>query len=84
MSCDRVSRLLLDACLAGYEDVNDQEALGRDPSMRAIIGRKAPERNAASQNTVSRFETETLATIENMESLSKINGSWVSHAMKRT
>lgn len=33
--------------LAGYEDVNDQERLLRDPAMRAVIGRKALECNAA-------------------------------------
>lgn len=72
------------ARLAGYEDVNDQEALMRDPAMRAIVGKKALERSAASENTVSRFETETLATEENVEALSVINGSWVSKAMART
>jgi hypothetical protein len=72
------------ARLAGYEDVNDQEALTRDPAMRAVIGGRALEKNAASQNTVSRFETETLATNENVIALSSINGSWVSKAMKRT
>jgi hypothetical protein len=74
------------ARLAGYEDVNDQENLTRDPAMRAVVGRKALERSAASQNAVARFETETLATNENVEALSKINGSWVSKAMtmKRT
>ena len=72
------------ARLAGYEDVNDHEALGRDPAMRAVIGRRALEKNAASQNTVSRFETETLPTSENVEALSMINGSWVAKAMKRT
>jgi hypothetical protein len=72
------------ARLAGYEDVNDQEALSRDPAMRAVIGKKALEHNAASQNTVSRFETETLATEENVEALSSINGSWVSRAIEST
>ena len=72
------------ARLAGYEDVNDHEALGRDPAMRAVIGRRALEKNAASQNTVSRFETETLPTSENVEALSMINGFWVAKAMKRT
>lgn len=28
-------------CLAGYEDVNDQEALTKDPAMRAVVGNKA-------------------------------------------
>ena len=72
------------ARLAGYEDVNDQENLTRDPTMRAVVGKKAAERNAASQNTVSRFETETLATDENIVALSFINGLWVNKAMKRT
>ncbi len=70
--------------LAGYEDVNDQQNLTRDPAMRAVIGRNALEKNAASQNTVSRFETEMLATDENVAALSSINGSWVSKAVKRT
>ena len=72
------------ARLAGYEDVNDQENLTRDPTMRAVVGKKALERRAASQNTVSRFETETLATDENVAALSFINGLWVSEAMART
>jgi len=72
------------ARLAGYEDVNDQEALTHDPAMRAAVGGKALERNAASHNTVSRFETETLATQENIEGLASINGSWVGKAMACT
>lgn len=74
-------RQSLYARLAGYEDVNDQEALSRDPAMRAVIGRKALERNAASYQTVSRFETETLATDENVRALSSINHAWVGKAM---
>ncbi len=72
------------ARLAGYEDVNDQENLTRDPAIRAVVGKRALERNAASQNTVSRFETETLTTDENVEALASINGSWVSKVMKHT
>jgi hypothetical protein len=72
------------ARLAGYEDVNDQEALSRDPAMRAVIGRKALEHSAASSQTVSRFETETLATDENVRALSSINHAWVSKAMRST
>ena len=48
------------ARLAGYEDVNDQEALTRDPAMRAVIGKKALKKNTASSQTVSRFEPERL------------------------
>jgi len=72
------------ARLAGYEDVNDQEALSRDPAMRAVIGRKALERNAASTATVSRFETEILAAEDNLEALAAINGAWVGKAMSVT
>ena len=72
------------ARLAGYEDVNDQELLLRDPAMRATIGKKALERNAASSQTVSRFETETLASEENLKALSFINHAWVSKAMRVT
>jgi len=72
------------ARLAGYEDVNDQELLLRDPAMRAVIGKKALERNAASSQTVSRFETETLATDENLAALQAINHAWVGKAMRVT
>ena len=65
------------ARLAGYEDVNDQELLLRDPAMRAVVGKKALERNAASSQTVSRFETEILASDENVAALSSINHAWV-------
>ena len=72
------------ARLAGYEDVNDQEAFTRDPAMRAVVGKKALERTAASPQTVSRFETETLKTEENIEALSSINHTWVSKAVSST
>jgi hypothetical protein len=44
--------------LAGYEDVNDADRLGRDPAMRWIVGGKAVEREAASTSQMGRFETE--------------------------
>ena len=53
------------ARLAGYEDVNDQELLLSDPAMRAAVGRKALERNAASSQTVARFETDILTQEDN-------------------
>jgi len=46
--------------LAGYEDINDAERLAVDPAMRAVVGRRS-ERPAASTNTLSRFETQTLS-----------------------
>jgi len=72
------------ARLAGYEDVNDQEALTSDPAMRAVVGKKAIERTAASSQTVSRFETEILTSEENIEALSSINQAWVSKAVSHT
>ena len=50
--------------LAGYEDVNDADRLGRDPAMRWIVGGKAVERGGASTSQMGRFETELLANDE--------------------
>jgi hypothetical protein len=72
------------ARLAGYEDVNDQEALTRDPAMRAVVGKKALDRNAASSQTVSRFETEILSREENIEALALTNNAWVDKAVSST
>jgi len=70
--------------LAGYEDTNDAERLAQDPAMRVIVGWGAPERQAASTNTMSRFETEVLTQKENMEGLTHLNAQWVQKAMART
>ena len=51
--------------LAGYEDTNDAERLAQDPAMRVIVGRRGLERQAASTNTMSRFETEVLTRKHN-------------------
>ena len=48
--------------LTGCEDTNDAVWLARDPAMQAVIDRRAIEKQAASTNTPSRFETEVLAT----------------------
>jgi hypothetical protein len=69
------------ARLAGYEDTNDHEALARDPAMRAVIGKRALDRTAASPGTVSRFETEILTQDENIDALSSLNSAWVSKAV---
>ena len=47
--------------LAGYEDVNDADRLGRDPAMRWIVGGKAVERGGASTSQMGRFETEAVS-----------------------
>jgi len=67
--------------LAGYEDVNDAQCLSIDPAMRAVAGKK---KNAASVNTIGRFEIDILTLRENIDSLSEINGSWVQKAMKKS
>jgi hypothetical protein len=69
--------------LAGYEDVNDAQRLSVDPVMRAVTGKKK-RKNAASVNTVGRFETEILPQRKNLEGLSEINGRWVEKAMEKT
>jgi len=70
--------------LAGYEDTNDAVRLARDPAMQAVVGRRALEKQAASTNTLSRFETEVLVTEDNLRGLGQLNAKWVSHAMSRT
>ena len=72
------------ARLAGYEDVNDQEALARDPAMRAVTGKRALERTAASSGTVSRFETDILTQEQNIDALDTLNSAWVSKAVSRS
>jgi hypothetical protein len=70
--------------LAGYEDVNDAERLSIDPVMRTITGKKGNGKQAASTNTIGRFETDILTQHENLTSLSDINGMWVQRAMGKT
>jgi hypothetical protein len=55
--------------LAGYEDVNDAERLGLDPALRAVVGGRAKDNQAASTSEMARFETETLSTKENLKHL---------------
>ncbi|MFC1979570.1 transposase [Chloroflexota bacterium] len=70
--------------LAGYEDTNDAVRLARDPAMQAVVGRRAMEKQAASSNTMSRFETEDLVTEENLRGLEQLNTQWEDHAMAQT
>ena len=70
--------------LAGYEDTNDADRLAQDPALRTIVGWRDGDRPAASTNTISRFETETLTTPENLEALTGLNTAWVSRAMAHT
>ena len=70
--------------LAGYEDTNDAVRLAKGPAMQAVVGRRAMEKQAASSNTLSRFETETLVTEENLRGLKQLNTQWINQAMART
>ena len=72
------------AVLRGIEDVNDAERLSVDPVMRALTGKRAPNKQAASVNTMGRFETKILTQHENLGNLSDINGKWVQKAMGKT
>jgi hypothetical protein len=70
--------------LAGYEDVNDAERLRLDPAMRALVGYRNALRFAASASEMARFETELLATEENLEALSDLSGLWIDRVHERT
>jgi len=69
--------------LAGYEDVNDADRLGRDPVMRWLVGGKAVERDAASTSQMGRFETEWLASDANLAALTGLSGQWIDRAHGR-
>ena len=69
--------------LAGYEDVNDAERLCRDPTMRWVVGGRAPMGQAASTSQMGRFETEWLARPENLVALTDLPGLWIDAVHKR-
>ena len=69
--------------LAGYEDVNDADRLGRDPAMRWIVGGKAAQGTAASTSQMGRFETEWLANDGNFSALADLSGRWTDRVHSR-
>jgi|TARA_B100000315_G_C14543155_1_gene571930 hypothetical protein len=69
--------------LAGYEDTNDAERLRVDPAMRQVVGGRAKERLAGSTSEVGRFETEILASDENLAVLAGLSGEWVDRVNTR-
>jgi hypothetical protein len=69
--------------LAGYEDVNDADRLGRDPVMRWIVGGKAAQGTAASTSQMGRFETEWLANDANFTALADLSGRWIDRVHSR-
>ena len=69
--------------LGGYEDVNDADRLGRDPAMRWIVGGNAVVKQAASASQMGRFETEFLATDDNLAALAELSGVWIDRVHDR-
>lgn len=69
--------------LAGYEDTNDAERLCVDPAMRHVVGGRATEKSAASSSQVSRFETDVLASPENLTELMNLSGRWIDQVRRR-
>jgi hypothetical protein len=69
--------------LGGYEDVNDADRLGRDPAMRWIVGGHAVAKQAASASQMGRFETEFLATDDNIAALADLSGVWIDRVHDR-
>src|SRR6516164_8225042 len=63
--------------LAGYEDVNDADRLGRDPAMRWVVGGRAVTESAASTSQMGRFETSAMTTPSNLTALADLSGCWI-------
>jgi Transposase DDE domain group 1 len=69
--------------LAGYEDVNDADRLGRDPAMRWIVGGRAVMDHAASTSQMARFETGAMTSAENLTALAALSGRWIDRVQAR-
>src|SRR2546426_12092564 len=69
--------------LAGYEDVNDADRLGRDPAMRWIVGGRAGMDHAASTSQMARFETGAMTSAENLTALADLSGRWIDRVQAR-
>ena len=69
--------------LGGYDDVNDADRLSLDPVMRWIVGGHAVTKQAASSSQMGRFETEVLATGENLAALADLSGAWIDRVHDR-
>jgi len=66
--------------LAGYEDMNDADRLGRDPAMRWIVGGRAVTESAASTSQMGRFETSAMTSPTNLTALADLSGRWIDRA----
>jgi hypothetical protein len=63
--------------LAGYEDENDADRLGRDPAMRWVVGGRAVLDQAASTSQMGRFETSAMTSPTNLTALADLSGHWI-------
>ncbi len=52
--------------------------------MQRITGKKIDDKNAASANTMGRFETQMLSVKDNLKALWEVNGRWVERALEKT
>ena len=66
--------------LAGYEDLNDAERVSADPTFRLIGSKKIWDRGAALTSRLHSFETELLASEENLIGLMAVNRELVAEA----
>ncbi len=66
--------------LAGYEDLNDPERVSADPTFRLIGSKKLWDRGAALTSRLHSFETELLASEENLLGLMAVNRELLSQA----
>ena len=66
--------------LAGYEDLNDAVRVSADPTFRLIGSQKIWDRGAALTSTLHGFETEMLASEENLLGLMTLNRELVGQA----
>ena len=71
--------------MADSENPTDAERLRLDPTMRRVGGGRARARNrlAASTSEMSRFETEMLASDDNLAGLTGLSGKWIERANTR-
>ena len=65
---------------AGYEDLNDAERVAIDPTFRLIASQKIWDRGAALTSTLHGFETEMLASEENLLGLMAVNRELLAQA----
>src|SRR5437773_5999556 len=68
--------------LAGYEDVNDADRLGRDPAMRWVVGGRAVLDHAASTSKMGRFGTGAMTSTTNLTA-ADLSGRWIDRVQAR-